>query len=133
MNTTLIGLAILFIAYAINRFVMTGATKKLTDADKLKIFDVFSKRNNFSTVLVLILVFLYFGAVQYLPHFIIQITAVYLTVFGVYLIVRFASNYRKLKRMQMPANYIKSFTTSYSIFILGFLGMAFCVFWNWTE
>ena len=129
----LIGLVILFAAYAINRFVMTEATKKLADSDKLKIFEVFSKRNNFSTILVLTLVLLYFGALQYLPHFIIPITAVYLTLYVVYLIFRFATNYRKLRQMEMPANYIKSFITSYSIFILGFFGMAFCVFWNWND
>ena len=133
MNLTLIGFAILLVAYAINRFVMTEATKKLADSDKLRIFDVFSRRNNFSTVLVLILVFLYFGALQYLPHFIIQITGVYLALFCAYLILRFASNYRKLKQMQMPSNYIKSFITSYCVFLLGFLGMSFCIFWNWTK
>ena len=108
----LIGLVILFAAYAINRFVMTEATKKLADSDKLKIFEVFSKRNNFSTILVLTLVLLYFGALQYLPHFIIPITAVYLTLYVVYLIFRFATNYRKLRQMEMPANYIKSFITT---------------------
>lgn len=128
----LIGLVILFAAYAINRFVMTEATKKLADSDKLKVFEVFSKRNNLTTVLVLTIVIIYFGAIQYLPQFITQITIVYLTLFITYLIFRFVSNYKKLKQIKMPETYIKSFITSYSIFILGFLGMAFCVFWNWT-
>jgi flagellar biogenesis protein FliO len=129
----LIGLVILFSAYAVNRFIMTNATKNLTDSDKLKIFEVFSKRNNYSTVLVLAIVLLYFGALQYLPHFIIQITAIYLTIFAAYLIFRFISNYKKLKQLEMPANYIKSFIASYGIFTFGFLTMAFCVMWDWTE
>ena len=133
MNLTLVGLIILFTAYAINRFVMTEATKKLDDSMKLKIFEVFSKRNNYSTIFLLALILLYFGAMQYLPHFIIQITIIYLVIFALYLIFRFVSNYRKLKSLEMPEGYIKSFITSYGIFTLGFLSLAFCVFWNWTE
>ncbi len=123
-----VGIVIIFVAYAINRFVMTEATKKLDDADKLRLFDVFSKRNNYTTVLLLVLILLYFGAIQYLPHFTIQITGAYLIVFFLYLIIRFFSNYKKLKQMEMPAAYIKSFMISYSVFIIGFLGMAFCSF-----
>ena len=132
MNLSLVGLIIVFAAYAVNRFVMTEATKKLTDEEKLRVFDAFSKRNNITTVLVLALIVIYFGALQSFPHFIIQITAVYLIVYSSYLIFRFISNYKKLKQIQMPSSYIKSFFTSYSIFILGVGGMAFCVFWNWT-
>lgn len=130
MNTSLVGLIILFTAYAINRFVMTEATKKLDDSDKLKIFDVFSKRNNYSTIFLLAIILLYFGALQYLPHLLNQITAIYLIIFVVYLIFRFASTYKKLKQIEMPAAYIKSFVISYSIFATGFLGMALCVLWK---
>ncbi|MEO8073779.1 MAG: hypothetical protein ABI686_11135 [Acidobacteriota bacterium] len=55
----LIGLIILFAAYAINRFVMTKAMKKLSDSDKLKVLEVFSKRNNLTTILVLTIVIIY--------------------------------------------------------------------------
>jgi len=132
MDTNLIGLLIFFVAYAINRFVMTEATKKLDDSDKLKIFEAFSKSNNYWTIFTLTIVFLYFGAMQYLTHFIFQITIVYLVIFGSYLVFRFASNYKKLKQTEIPETYIKSFITSYSIFALGFLGLAFCVLLNWS-
>ncbi len=128
----LIGLIILFAAYAINRFVMTEATRKLNDSDKLKVFEVFSKRNNLTTILILTMIIIYFGAIQYLPQFITQITIVYLTLFITYMIFRFVSNYKKLKQMEIPERYIKSFVTSYGIFVLGFLGMAFCIFWSWN-
>lgn len=131
MNINLIGMFAFFAAYAINRFVMTEAIKKLDDSDRLKIFEVFSKRNNYSTILVLAFVFLYFGALQYLPHFIVQLTITYLTLFCAYLIFRFVSNYKKLKQIIMPATYIRSFTISYSIFLLGFLILVICVLWDW--
>jgi len=125
----LIGLVFLFAAYAINRFIMTEATKKLSDSDKLRIFEVFSRKNNYATISVLILIVIYFASLQYFPHFVEHITVVYVSVFLAYLLFRFVTNYKKLKQMEMPSAYIKSFISSYSIFILGFIGMIFCLFW----
>ena len=127
----LIGLVFVFAAYAINRWIMTEATKKLSDADKLRIFEAFSTKNNYATVLVLILVILYVAALQYFPNFIVPVSIIYLSVFFVYLVLRFVANYRKLKQLEMPVGYIKSFIASYSIFILGFVGMTICLVWSW--
>ena len=38
MNLEFIGLIVVFAAYAVNRFIMTEATKKLEDSMKLKNF-----------------------------------------------------------------------------------------------
>jgi hypothetical protein len=133
VNTNLAGPAFLFAAYVINRFIMTGATKKLADSEKLKIHDVFSKRNNYATIFTPAIILLFFGAAEFVPHLIIQITVVYLIIFVLYLVFRFVSNYKKLKQMEMPAAYIKSFIASYSIFAPGFSGMVFCVFRSWVR
>jgi hypothetical protein len=133
MNWTFIGIIILFVAYAVNRFVMTEATKKLDDSMKLKIFEVFSKRNNYTTIFLLAIVLLYFGAIQFFPHFVFSITVIYLIVFTACSVFRFVSNYKKLKQLEMPSEYIKSFIISYSIFGVGVLGLAFCVLWNWNN
>lgn len=131
MNGTFIGIIILFAAYAVNRFVMTEAAKKLDDSMKLKIFEVFSKRNNYATIFVLAVIVLYFGALQFIPDKIILFSAIYSIVIVAYLLFRFVSNYRKLKQMEMPAGYIKSFIISYSVFLLGFIGMGVSMFWGW--
>lgn len=129
MNSAIIGIIILFAAYTLNRFVMTNATKKLDDSMKLRIFEVFSKKNNYATVFLLVLVGLYFGAIQFLPQQIFLVTIIYLIVFVTYLILRFIFNYKKLRQLEMPSEYIKSFMVSYGIFTVGFLGMIVCLFW----
>lgn len=131
MNLTLIGIAILFSAYVVNRFIMTEATKKLSDSDKLKLFEVFSKRNKYTTIFLLLLILIFFGAIEYLPHFTFQIAIVYFIIFILYLTFRFASNYKKLKQIEMPDAYIKRFIISFSIFTTGFLGLAFCSLLSW--
>lgn len=133
MNLSLIGLILFFVGYIINRFVMTGATNRLSDADKLKIFEVFSKKNNYTMIFLLTIVVVYFGTIQYFPYLMFQITIVYLAVYIFYLIFRFITNHKKLKEMEMPADYIKSFVTSYSIFGLGTLALAICFLWSWIR
>lgn len=133
MNSTFIGIIILFTAYAVNRFVMTEATKKLDDSMKLKIFEIFSRRNNYATIFVLTVIVLFFGALQFIPDKIILFSAIYSIVIVAYLLFRFVSNYQKLKQMEMPAGYIKSFLISYSVFLLGFVGMGVIMFWGWEN
>ena len=130
MNSVYIGIIIFFVAYAINRFVMTEATKKLDDSMKLKIFEVFPRRNNYATIFLLAVILLFFGALQWLPLQIFLISIIYLIVFVSYLLFRFVSNYQKLKQLKMPSEYIKSFMISHGVFTLGLLGMAVCMFWS---
>ena len=96
----LIGLVFVFAAYAINRWIMTEATKKLSDADKLRIFEAFSTKSNYATVLVLSLVILYVAALQYFPNFIVPVSIIYLSVFLACLMLRFVINYKKLKQLE---------------------------------
>lgn len=127
----LIGLVFVFAAYVINRWLMTEAAKNLSDADKLRIFDAFSRKSNYATVLVLSSVILYVAALQYVPNLIVPVSIIYLSVFFLYLMLRFVMSYKKLKQLEMPVGYIKSFVASHSIFILGFVGMTLSLLWNW--
>lgn len=133
MNIPLIGLMFFFGAFIVNRFIMTNATKKLDDETKLKFFDVFPKRNNYSTIILFAIILLYFGAIQFLPQQITAVTGIYLAVFIVYLVASFILSYRKLKQIGTPTAYIKSFIIGYSIFLLGFLGLAISVMWSWLR
>lgn len=131
MNPVFIGVVIFLAAYAANRFIMTNATNKLDDSLKLKFFEVFSKRNNYSTLFLLIVVIIYWGAIQIYPQHNFAITAAYLIVFIFYQFFKFTSNYQKLKQMDAPPQYINSFIISYGVFILGFLGFALCMIYGW--
>jgi Ca2+/Na+ antiporter len=131
MNWIFAGLIIFFAAYAVNQFVMTEATKKLDDSMKLKLFEVFSKRNNYATLFLLAIVLLFLGALQFMPQHIFLIIIIYVIVYAAYLIFRFASNYKKLKQLEVPPEYMKRFLISYGVFALGFLSLALCVVQSW--
>ena len=124
MNGTFIGIIILFAAFCVSRLMMTEAGKRLDDSMKLKLFGVFSRRNNYATIFVLTVIVIYFGAMQFMPDKIVLFSAIYSIVIVAYLLFRFASNYRKLKQLEMPAGYMKSFLFSYGVLFLGVLGMA---------
>ena len=106
--------------FVVSRMVTTNASKKLSAEEKLRIFDAFSSCNNFYLMFVASLVFAYFGAMTYFPNLLIYITISYIVLFAIYLISKFLLNLQKLKEIEAPADYIKSFIFGYMIFIAGF-------------
>ncbi len=68
MNITLVTAAVFFAAFLSNRFIMTNAMNKLDDATKLKFIEVFSRRNNYATIILVAVIFIYFWAVQSFPQ-----------------------------------------------------------------
>ncbi len=131
MTWNLVGLAAFFTGYVITRFIMTEAAKKLDDVVKLKLFDAFSNKNNYATILLIVLILLYFGAVELLPNFVFYITAIYLSIFALYLIFRFITTYQKFKAIKMPLEYIRSYKLSQLIFAIGFIIFVFCSIKTW--
>lgn len=131
MTWNLVGLAAFFTGYVITRFIMTAATKKLDDVVKLKLFDAFSNKNNYATILLFVLILLYFGAVELLPNFAFYITAFYLSIFALYLIFRFITNYQRFKTIEMPLEYLRSYQLSQVIFAIGFLIFVVCIIKTW--
>lgn len=132
-NEVILGLAAFFGAIVINRTIMTNAIKKLDDQTKLKFFDVFPKRNTFELIVSLVLVFVYFAVWKAMPQFAFYITAIYFALFVFYLIISFISNYKKLKEINTSADYIRSFVTGYSIFVIGFLIFAASNLYFWFQ
>lgn len=130
MSFIYIGIIILLVGYTANRFIMTEASKKLDAESKVKIFDEFSKRNNYASVFILILILFFFGGYYFFPQQAILINIIYLFVFGIYQIYRFVSNHKKLKELQMPPAYINSFKISYGVFALGVLGFVVSIWLN---
>ena len=130
-NEIIIGMAVFFSAIVINRIIMTNAIKKLDDQTKLKFFDVFPKRNSFELIVSLVLIFVYFAVWRAMPQFAFYITVIYFAVFVVYTIVSFISNYKKLKEINTPADYIRSFVIGYNIFVVGFLIFAASNLYFW--
>ena len=124
MNITLVAAAVLFAAFLLNRFIMTNAMKQLDDATKLKFIKVFSRRNNYSTIILVAVIFLYFWAIQSYPQHNLVISGVYIGLYLAYATIKSFLDYGKLKQIETPADYIKSYILASLIFIAGVLFMA---------
>lgn len=133
MNIPLIGFAVFFAAFMGNRFIMTNAMKKLDDKTKLKFLDVFPRRNNYFTIILVAVILLYFGAIQFYPQHNIAITTSYLGIYIVYSIIKSILDYNRLKQIGTSVDYIKSYIFACFIFIVGILvvsGIYFFELWN---
>lgn len=124
MNITLVTAAVFFAAFLGNRFIMTNAMKKLDDATKLKFIEAFSRRNNYSTIILVAVIFIYFWAVQSFPQQNLAISVIYLGAYLTYATVKSLLDYGKLKQIGTPAGYIKSYVLASLIFIVGVLSIA---------
>lgn len=113
------GILMFFVLFIISRAITNSAVKKLDDQTKLKMFDVFPKRNMYSTIFLLALVVVYFALFQMLPFYRLYLTVGYMAAFLVYLWSKFYLNFRSLKEMGAPSDYVKSFIFGYLIFIAG--------------
>lgn len=133
MSWALIGLAVFFAAYIANRFLITAAAKNLSDEHKLKLFNNFAKKNNYATIFILALVLVYFAALQFYVQWIFELTALYLAIYFFYIIFRFFSSYKKLKQLEMPADYMKNFVSGYAVFVVGVACFAFCILREWSK
>jgi L-asparagine transporter-like permease len=131
MNYALIaGVLALFVSLMINRSVLAGALRKLDDAAKLRLIDKVSKKGMFSNIVFFAIVILYVSAILMYPERSGVFTIVYACVLGIFLVFNFFRNYRMLRNAEMPAEYIKSFLTGYSIFGIGLLILAGCLYWG---
>lgn len=124
MNIPLIVYTVFFAAFLGNRFIMTNAMKKLDDKTKLKFIDVFPRRNNYFTIILVAVILLYFWAIQLYPQKNTVITIVYLSIYIIYSITKSILDYLRLKQIETPADYIKSYIFACSVFIFGILVVA---------
>ena len=103
---------------------MMNAMNNLDDETKLKFIEVFARRNNYSTILLVAIIFLYFAAIQWYPQYISGITAIYLSIYIIYAAIKSILDYGKLKQIGTPAAYIKSYTFACIIYVTGILAIA---------
>jgi uncharacterized membrane protein YjjP (DUF1212 family) len=128
-GTWLIGGIVFFAILMINRSIMTSALRKLDDETKLKFIDVFTKRNNYSSIMLVVLILLFVGGMQFFPQHKWILSVVYLVALISIMVARFLINYKKLNEINVTPEYFRSFFISTGFFILG-LGALF-VFGYW--
>ena len=123
MDSYIIGFALFIICYVAARFIMSNAVKKLDDQTKLALINIFSGRSNIRLIILLITVLAFLGALRFLPEFIFNLTIIYFVTFILYQVISSFLNYKKLKEISVPANYIKSFFIATAIILFGVIAL----------
>lgn len=120
MRYSISGFIALFIAIIVSRIINEKAFKLLTDEEKLRLMDGFSKSRAYSIIPLLILVGIYFYLVTKISLDSGPITIIYFGMLIVYVVVRVTLTVKKLNQLNMPANYRKLLTVSQAVSLLGF-------------
>lgn len=115
----LLVIAILFATIVISRIITERALKHLSSEDKARLLDSFSGYRIFNSALLLGIFIIWFVAIKYLPHWHSTLTIIFVLSFlGLSATISVLS-YRKMKGLNLPAGYIKSYLLSLAIQYLG--------------
>jgi hypothetical protein len=115
----LFGLFGFIVAYFIGRVISERALKRLNAEEKAKLLDAFAGYRTYSMVLVLCMVFIFIAGDRYLPHLRSTLSPIFMVLLTVALVTLSVLSYRKLKGLNMPADYIRSFLRSTCIQYIG--------------
>lgn len=119
-QTEIVVVLVLLVAIAASKMIASTATQKLDDEMKLKIFEGFSRRNNYFLIVILAVIFAYFVSMNFLPNYTSYFTVGYIVVLAAYFFVKVFLNFRKLKEIGAPTEYVRSIAYSWTAFIIGF-------------
>jgi hypothetical protein len=115
----LFGLIGLVVAVMISRIIMERALKRLGPDVKARMVDAFSAYRIYNYAAILTLMVLYFACVRYFPQQSSVITPVFFLLFLVVTGVVSFLSYRKLKALEMPSHYVRSYLINLGIQYLG--------------
>ena len=121
MTDPLFGAFAFIVAYFISRVISERALKRLTTEEKAKLLDAFSGYRIFNMVIVLSLFFLVLAGDRFLPQLRTKLWPAFMVLLALVLVTMSSLSYRKLKNLNMPAAYIKSFLLSTGVQYIGLL------------
>jgi len=116
---TIIAVAVFLGSAVLSQKLAVNAGARLDDATKLKIVEVFPKRNINYTIIVFLIVIAFLVAIYLFPQHFAAITIGYAGVFAVYIFTKLVLNVRKLKEIEAPADYVRTVIISFGVFIGG--------------
>lgn len=121
MTDPLFGVFAFIVTYIISRVINERALKRLTTEEKAKLLDAFSGYRTYNMVIVLSLFFLVLAGDRFLPQLRSKLWPSFMGLLAALLITISSLSYRKLKNLDMPAAYIKSFLLSTGFQYIGIL------------
>jgi hypothetical protein len=117
--SALIAIVVFLASVVLSQKIAVNAGSRLDDAMKLKLIEIFPKRNSNYTVIVFGIVIIFLVAIYALPQYFPIITIAYGIVFLIYLFTKLFLNVKKLKEIAAPEDYIRSVIISFAVFIGG--------------
>ena len=108
-----------FAAVILSQRIAVQAGARLDDATKLKIVEIFPKRNANFTIVVLAIVVLYLIGAYAFPQYLLVIGMGYAVAFLAYLFTKLYLNVKKLREIEAPEDYIRRIILSFAVFIGG--------------
>jgi hypothetical protein len=115
MNNSTIYLLGLIVAVIASRIVSERALRQLSNDEKGTLLDSFSGYRLYNTVVILGLVVAYFAATNYFPQSYSTLTLIFIVLFFTASATISVLSYKKLRALNMPEGYIKSFLVSMAI------------------
>jgi uncharacterized membrane protein len=119
MDKSIIGFVAFIVAYIAGRFISERAIKLLSENEKGKLLQGFSKYRLFSLVGVIVLVVIHYATQALMPNSSFASFPVFVGVLVFYLLGSSIYSYKKLKDLEMPDNYINQFLFSTLIQYVG--------------
>lgn len=117
--SALVAIVVFLASVVLSQKIAVNAGSRLDDATKLKLVEIFPKRNSNYTMIVFGIVIIFLVAIYALPQYLSIITIAYGIVFLIYLFTKLFLNVKKLKEIGAPDDYIRSVIISFAVFIGG--------------
>ncbi|MDQ3635898.1 MAG: hypothetical protein M3405_15545 [Acidobacteriota bacterium] len=119
MDKSIIGLIVFIAAYIGGRLISERALKLLSENEKGRLLEGFSKYRIFSLIGVVVLVLIHISLQSFMPNSYFASLPVFVGILVLYLLLSSIYSYTKLKNLEMPDNYINQFLLSTLIQYLG--------------
>jgi len=120
VNISAVAAIIAFLASVVlSQKIAVNAGSRLDDEMKLKLIDVFPKRNVNYTILVFGMVVAFLLGLYLFPEYTRVLTIVYAVAFTIYIFAKLFLNVKKLREIAAPDFYIKNVIASFGVFIGG--------------
>ncbi len=119
MDNSIFGLIIFIIAYIAGRLVSERALKILTDEEKGRLLQGFSKYRIFSLLGVVVLVIIHYVLLSVAPNSYFATIQVFVGALVLYLLVSSLFSFARLKKLNLPDKYINQYLLSTLIQYIG--------------
>ena len=122
--SVLAAIAIFFASVLLSQKIAINSGSRLDDRMKLKLVEVFPKRNMNYTMIVFAMIVVFLVALYLFPQYVAIISVMYIAAFLLYLVTKLVLNVRKLKELSAPERYIRDVMISFAVFIGGAVAAA---------